>query len=378
MPGDFFEKSKTRALRTILLRRCLLCSLLCAASLPVDVHAQDSSANPSTWTVTIVLPPRLVAGSPATLAVLDVNGRLAPGITVDIGNNQHVTTDTTGRAFFSAPSLGDVLIAKASGASAAALIDPLDAVDSNSPTPAGGLQQPAISPTVSVRDRFPICAPGFSGNADADRVSINDQRALVLAASPECIVVLPGPYSLIGPAKIAMDAAGKQWIAKTTLVSLEFAAPNPPLMPGKKSVLTVEARGSDQPLRLIVENDTPGVLRFRRGETQELFTSGGSSNIAAMEVEANRAGDYSFHARPLPAPDAEIGRRYLLTAAPFAPKDLQSEIKRLASRLAGNKAHGSGISEGGAEKVRLELQGILASTIPGDLRTLLDAAYNSL
>ena len=211
-----------------------------------------------------------------------------------------------------------------------------------------------------------------------DRVDINDQRALVLAASPECIVVLPGPYSLIGPAKIAIDAAGKQWTAKTTLVSLEFAAPSSPLVPGKKSVLTVEARGSDQPLRVIVENDTPGVLRFRRGETQELLTSGGSRNIASMEVEANRAGDFSFHARPLPAPDAETGRRYLLTAAPFAPKDLQHEIRRLAGRLAGSEARNSGISEGDAEKVRLELQDMLDATIPGDLRTLLSAAYNSL
>jgi hypothetical protein len=97
-----------------------------------------------------------------------------------------------------------------------------------------------------------------------------------------------------------------------------------------------------------------------------------------MEVEANRAGNFSFHARPLPAPDAETARRYLLTATPFAPKDLQHEIRRLAGRLGSNKAHASGISEGDAEKVRLELQEILAATIPGDLRTLLDAAYNSL
>jgi len=298
-----------------------------------------------------------------------VNGRLAPGITVDLGNNEHVTTDSTGRAYFTVPSLGDVLIAKASGASAAALIDPPQAA---------GLQQPVVSPTVSLRDRFPICAPGLGGNADADRASLNDLRALVLAASPECIVVLPGPYSLIGPAKIAIDSAGRHWTANTTLVSLEFAAPNPPLVPGKKSVLTVEARGSDQPLRVIAENETPGVLLFRRGETQELLTSGGANNIAAMEVEANRAGDFSFHARPLPAPDAETGRRYLLAAAPFAPKDLQREIGRLASRLARDRDHPRGISEGDAEKVRLELQSMRAATIPGDLHTLLDAAYNSL
>jgi len=57
---------------------------------------------------------------------------------------------------------------------------------------------------------------------------------------------------------------------------------------------------------------------------------------------------------------------------------LQHEIRRLASRLTSSKARNSGISEGDAEKVRLELQNMLDATIPGDLRTLLDAAYNSL
>jgi len=397
MPQDFARESKLRRSGGAVLRHWIVCLPVCAFCVAAAItlakpvgtaHAQVSSANANTWTVVIVLPPRVVAGYAATLAVLDVNGRLAPGITVDIGNNEHVTTDNTGRASFTAPSTGDVLIAKASGASAASLVDllPASGIQQAAAKPAaplaGGLEISNMSPTVSLHDRFPICIPGLRGEADANRVTINGQRAVVLAASPECIVVLPGPYSLIGSAKIAIDAAGKQWTANTTLVSLEFAAPNPPLVPGKKSVLTVEARGSNQPLRVIVENETPGVLRFRKGETQELVTKGGANNVAAMEVDVSRAGDFSFHARPLPAPDAETGRRYLLAAAPFAPKNLQHEIRHLADRLAHDAAHRSndhsGNSAGESERIRLELQDILAATIPGDLRTLLSSAYSSL
>src|SRR5262245_18756053 len=80
--------------------------------------------------VTIVLPPRLSAGAPATLAVLGFDGHLAPNVTVQIGSvghvDQYVTTDATGRAAFTTPGAaagGGALIAQAAGSSAAALID---------------------------------------------------------------------------------------------------------------------------------------------------------------------------------------------------------------------------------------------------------------
>ena len=164
MPQDFArEIQNSRASGTTVLRRWIVCLLpshfawLLAIPWPNQwrpLTRRASSADANTWTVVIVLPPRVVAGYAATLAVLDVNGRLAPGITVDIGNNEHVTTDNTGRAFFSAPSLGEILIAKASGASAAALIDSVDCIrDYEQPMPpaadcvAGGhgdLRQPSL------------------------------------------------------------------------------------------------------------------------------------------------------------------------------------------------------------------------------------------
>src|SRR5579863_1134030 len=70
-------------------------------------RAQIQSTPLTTWSVTIVLPPKLMAGHPATLAVLGVDGKLASGVKVDLGNEQSVTTDRTGRATFTVPASGD-------------------------------------------------------------------------------------------------------------------------------------------------------------------------------------------------------------------------------------------------------------------------------
>src|SRR3984957_10587280 len=51
----------------------------------------------------LLLPRRIVSRERATLAVLDVNGRLTPGVTVNFSNGDRLTTDATGRALFVAP-----------------------------------------------------------------------------------------------------------------------------------------------------------------------------------------------------------------------------------------------------------------------------------
>src|SRR5580700_5663859 len=117
-------------MRTNLIRRSAAMVVACAGvglMLQVGpVWAQAlAQANPATtWTVTIVLPPRVMAGHPATLAVFGVDGKLAAGVTVTLGDGRTLMTDRTGRATFSAPATGDYLLAKGSGASVAALIDP--------------------------------------------------------------------------------------------------------------------------------------------------------------------------------------------------------------------------------------------------------------
>lgn len=336
--------------------------LLCGIPFAPALRAQTQSNPLTTWTVTVVLPPRVMAGHPATLAVLGVDGKLAPGVVVNLSDGQSITTDRTGRAAFKAPAAGDYLLAKASGTSAAALIDP--AVGASEPQ---GITLPGI---VSVRDRFWICGGGLRGDADEDSVKINGQPALVLAASPECLAVLPGPNAKPGPASISVEAPGVQWSATTTLVSLEFEAPYAALLPDQKGQLLVRAIGSAQKLRIVVQNQTPGVLRFLRGDVQELLTKGGPQNVAELRVQAVRSGDYSFHARPLSSPDTRTAERYLRAARAIAPADLQDDVKKLAGRLAHHPRD--------FQMVRAELAHILRDTMAGDFRMLVDAARAAL
>lgn len=312
--------------------------------------------------VTIVLPPRLMAGHPAMLAVLDRDGKLAPAVTVTLGDGQILTTDRTGRAVFTAPASGDYLLAEASGTSAAALVDP--AVGASEPKTT---TLPAI---ISVHDRFWTCSAGLRGDADANTVKINGEPALVLAASPECLVALPSPQATPGAAAIVVEAPGTRATASATMVVLEFDTPHPALLPGEKSRLSVRVRGSEQKLGIVVENKTPDVLRFVRGDEQELRTKGGAQNVAELDVQAIRSGDYSFRARLVAAPDAAVAERYLQAAAALAPKEVQSELKGYARRLARHPRD--------TQSVRAAIGTILTEAPAGDFRTLLNAAWEAL
>lgn len=367
--ANFDSYGKRRSTRS----RAMNCAIVLFCFAPIAFSfvsfARGQSSVSTTWNVTLVLPRKLVAGQPATLAAFGVDGKLAAGVSVDLGGVQRVQTDKTGRAYFITPLAGNILIAKASGNSAAAMVDPV---------PPGGDSRSAaaehlaisVAPFVSLRDAFTICGPGLRGDADVNRVKINGEISLVVAASPYCLSVLPGEKTLPGLAKISVESAGTEWTAATTLVSLEFEQPNPPLVPERKSSLVMRALGSDQRLRVIVVNETPGVLRFMRGDAEELLTSGGPQNLAALRVQVIRSGDFSFHARLEPAPDTEVARRFLEAAIPLAGKDLQTEIKYLAKRLARSPRDW--------ERIQAELGHIASQTIAGDLRTLLDAARNAL
>jgi hypothetical protein len=350
-PSDCFQK-----------RSRLLGVALFLLALSASIHAQ--SAPPAASGVTIVLPPKVIAGGQATLAVLGADGKLAPGVTVELENNPSVRTDRTGRGFFQVSSSGSsgVFLAKVSADSTAALED--------AAPPADATQDLAIAPTVSLRDHFSICGSGFAGDADANRVSINGAPALVLAASPECLVVLPATDTAPGPATISVEAVGRKWTANTSLVSLAFESPDPPLLPDQRGRLTVRVQGSQLPLRIVIENKTPDVLRFLRGDQQELITSGGPQNFAVIEVQAIRSGDFSLRARLEPQPDADAARRFLQAAAALAPEDLRRELQKLAGKLANHPRN--------FRRIERKLDEILAAAPPGDFCALVRAARAAL
>src|ERR1700688_331273 len=85
-----------------------VCAALAAAQQPPKSHAFPAPR-------LIILPPKVVAGAQATLAVLDSQGRLLPNIAVELSGGQKVTTDVTGRASFKVAVEPGTLTAKISG-----------------------------------------------------------------------------------------------------------------------------------------------------------------------------------------------------------------------------------------------------------------------
>jgi hypothetical protein len=223
---------------------------------------------------------------------------------------------------------------------------------------------------ISLKDRFSICGGGFRGDADANRVTMNGDRALVAASSPECLVVLPSPRATPGSAKLTVESSGTVRNAITTLVSLQFEGPQAAPLPGQRSELTVHVEGSDAPLDVTIQNETPGVLEFLKGDTQEVRTTGGAHNIANVAIGAIRSGDYSFTAKLVPSLDISAAERYLRAAVPLAPKPLQHRVNASADRLAAHpKDH---------EKIKQDLSKLISATIPGHFRTLLEAAQAAI
>lgn len=347
--------------------------LLCAAQFSFVPALRGQSSPFGIRAATIVLPSKVMAGHAATLSVLGADGKLTPGAAVELSTGQIVTTDSTGRAIFTAPSSQGVLIAHSSGVTAVALVDPATAASEPS-----SVSLPSV---VSTDGFFRICAASLEGHADADHVTMNGQPALVLAASPDCLQVLPPLHAAAGPAAIAIEAPGVKWKASTTLVSLLFEPPQPALRPGQKGTLIVHLLGSREKLSLMIENRSPDVLHFVRGDSQQLRTSGGQQNSVDVKVQAIRSGDFSFHAFLVPAPDAAAASRYLEAAAALAPAsspdqladsmNRQQQLLKLSTELIAHP-HDSA-------KVARALDEILAhAPAGGDFRALLDAARSAL
>src|SRR5216683_5896973 len=178
----------------------------------------------------LLLPRRIVSGERATLAVLDINGRLTPGVTVNFSNGDRLTTDATGRALFVAPLNPGVIyasIAQRAGRVYTTILTPTEAA-------ASSIQISSAPRFASLTDRFELAGRGFCGDADANQVSISGQRALVLASSPTSLVVLPPMELQPGRASVSITCARQ--VApplKVVFVALELEADSSPLAPGK-------------------------------------------------------------------------------------------------------------------------------------------------
>ena len=262
----------------------------------------------------IILPPRVVAGAQATLAVLDSQGRLLPNVTVELPGGQKVTSDKTGRALFKAADHPGTMVAKVSGHAISASADVVASEDPGphvtpERTPGGGnvLSYPHV---MAIHDRFTLVGSGFRGAADSNHVFLNGEPCLVVASSPVSLVVLPGPRVPVGDVNLRVTVAGiDAGQFPVSAVLLEFSGPAEAVNAGSSGKLIVHAHGTTEPLLLEVRNGSPGVIQLSKGNVQRLKTSGGDENIAPVDVKFVTGGNYSVSARLIP----DDGRQPLAT-----------------------------------------------------------------
>jgi hypothetical protein len=253
----------------------------------------------------LLLPRRIVSGERATLAVLDVNGRLTPGVTVNFSNGDRLTTDVTGRALFVAPLNPGVIfgsIAGRSGRVPTAIFLPSEAASAS-------IEISSAPRVALLTDRFEIFGKSFCGDADSNQVTIAGQPAIVLASSPAALVVLPPPDLQPGSAAVEVSCAKRRPAPfAVTFVGLELEADSSPLKPGEHRALTVRVRGTTAKIALEARNLAPDIAELSGGNPARSSSSGGEENLAKFEVVGQKNGSFLISirlapssGRPLPA-----------------------------------------------------------------------------
>jgi hypothetical protein len=244
----------------------------------------------------LLLPRRMVSGERATLAVLDVNGRLTPGAGVKFSNGDRVTTDATGRALFVAPLNPGVISAVISGHSGrvyTTILNPTEAAST-------ALEVSYAPRIASLSDRFELSGAGFCGDADANRVTVAGQTALVLASSPTSLLVLPPPDLDSGTAPVEVSCA-KHSAAPFSIkfVTLTLEADSSPLAPGDRRMLLVRVRGTSLKVPLEAHNLAPNIADLSGGNPARASSTGGADNVAHFQIVGRQRGSFVVSIRLL-------------------------------------------------------------------------------
>jgi len=246
----------------------------------------------------LLLPRRIVSGERATLAVLDVSGRLTPGVTVNFSNGDKLATDATGRALFVAPLTPGVLFASIAGRTArvtTAVIPPSEAASSS-------VEIASVPRVASLTDRFELLGRSFCGDADSNQVSVAGHPALVLASSPVSLVILPPMDLGPGPAAVNISCTNHQAPSfAVAFAALDLETNSSPLKPGERRALTVRVRGTMAKIALEARNLAPEIAELSGGNPIRLSSSGGAGNFAHFDLIGRKNGSFLISIRLVPS-----------------------------------------------------------------------------
>jgi hypothetical protein len=228
------------------------------------------------------------------MAVLDVSGRLTPGVKIAFSDGDEITTDATGRALFVAPLTPGPISATIEGRSGRVTSVVLAPADVPSST-----ESVTLAPRIAtVSDRFEFLGHGFCGDADANKVTIAGLPGLVLASSPGAVIVLPPTDMDPGLAEVKASCGQKSAEPfSVVFVSLELEASTAPMAPGEHRTLTVRVHGSTTKVNLEARNLAPDVAELLGGGTVKAASSGGADNVAHFELVGKKHGSFTVSIR---------------------------------------------------------------------------------
>ena len=273
--------------------------LLCAVAVTAPAEFAAQKAPAASGARILLLPRHIVSGEPATLAVLDGNGRLTPGVTVNFSDGEHVVTNTTGRALFVAPPNAGVLYATIGPRSARVYTTILTPTEVASPS----IQVSQAPQFASLADRFELAGKGLCADADANTIHIGGRPALILASSRATLIVLPPAALQAGPATVEVACANRLAPAfSIAFLDLTLNADGSPLAPGEHRTLTVDVRGSTAQVPLEAVNLSPKIAQVLGGNPAKTSSTGGPRNTAHFELVGRERGDFLMSVRLLPTP----------------------------------------------------------------------------
>ena len=270
---------------------------LLSAALILSLSAPAQQPPPSSGARILLLPRKIVSGEHSTLAVLDLNGRLTPGVSINFSNGDRVTTDATGRALFVAPLNPGVISAVLAGRPGRVYTTILSPMEASSTS----IEVSAAPRLASLSDRFELTGRSFCGDADANKVTVAGLPALVLASSPTSLVVLPPAELAPGDASVVVTC-NKQDSQRFVVrfVELTLQADSSPLAPGDHRTLKVRVRGTPTKVGLEAHNLAPDIAELSGGNPSRLSSSGGADNTAVFQLTGKQHGTFVVSIRLLP------------------------------------------------------------------------------
>jgi hypothetical protein len=269
---------------------------MAAVTLCTVVTAEEQSAPAAKNARILLVPRKMISGDRTTLAVLDMNGRLTPGVTIAFSNGDHVTTNATGRGIFVAPLTPGVLYATIQGRRGRVQTLVI-AAPANASTPSVE-QAPRFA---SLSDRFELQGHGFCGDADKNVVQVNGESALVMAASSESMTILPPEDLQPGPADVTVACnKGAASAARLIFLSLSLQADTSPMQPGQKRTLSVRIEGTRDKVTLEARNLAPEIAELAGGNPAKAISSGGAENVASFPLTGKQHGNILVSIRLMP------------------------------------------------------------------------------